>query len=703
MIITVSEFKNIIEDDDVFETVSYCKKKYINISMSFDIETTSMYRKDNLYISNENFYKLSRKEQRHYKKIAFMYVWQFAYKNYQIIGRKWSDFERLLKILATHFQTEYAKRHIVIYVHNLAYEFQFLKNRFNFVDVLALKERKPIKAVTDNGIEFRCSYLLSGYSLAKVAENLQTHKIKKLVGDLDYSKVRNCNTELTDEELQYCVNDVVIVQNYIDDCIERFGDIAHIPNTQTGIVRRYVKDKCLNTQHYWYNIQRMKLTADSFKSLRRAFQGGFTHGNIHYINQTVENVFSVDFTSSYPFCLVSEKYPISTPIRINKKMNENAYNELCKTSLCVFDLELIGVKTKYNINIIPIHKCTEKRKYTVDNGKLIKAEFVRMTVTNIDFDDINYFYSFDSYKILNLYAFNADYLPKPFIECVFKFYNDKTELKGVDGKETEYLHSKEMLNSLYGMCVTDIVRDDINCVDGEWITTQPNLDEKINEYNNDKRRFLYYAWGVFCTSYARHNLYKGLKEMKEDYIYCDTDSIKGINYERHKGFFDDYNNECVEKLNAMCDVMGFDKSILTPKTKNGKIKVMGLWDFEATYTRFKTLGAKRYLYELDGKCYMTVSGLGKKAIDYIGNTNDEKFYNFRNGLYLNRGETSKMTHTYFDSEINGTVTDFQGIAGEFEEKSFIHLENADFLMTLPNDFAELIMFYAMDINKNKLI
>lgn len=674
------------------------------MSMSFDIETTSMYRKGDVYISNEDFYKkLNKKEQRFYKKIAFMYIWQFAYKNYQIIGRKWIDFEQLLTLLENHFQTEYNKRHIVIYVHNLSYEFQFLKNRFNFVDVLALKERKPIKAVTDKGIEFRCSYILSGYSLAKVAENLQTHKIKKLVGDLDYSKIRNSSTELTDEELQYCINDVVIVQDYIDECIERFGDIAHIPNTQTGIVRRYVKEKCLNTPHYWYNIQRMKLTADSFKSLRRAFQGGFTHGNIHFINQTVENVFSVDFTSSYPFCLVSEKYPVSTPIRIDKRMNENAYNELCKTSLCVFDLELCNVKTKYNINIIPIHKCVKKEKYTVDNGKLIKADCVRLTVTNIDFDDIKYFYDFDSYKILNLYAFNADYLPKPFIECVFKFYNDKTELKGVDGKETEYLHSKEMLNSLYGMCVTDIVREEINCINGEWITTQPDLNKKIDEYNNDKRRFLYYAWGVFCTSYARHNLFKGLKEMGNDYIYCDTDSIKGVNYEKHRKFFDDYNNECVEKLNKMCGVMGFDKSILTPKTKNGKIKIMGLWDFENVYTRFKTLGAKRYLYELDGKCQMTVSGLGKKAIDYIGNTNDEKFYNFRNGLYLNRGETGKMTHTYFDGEIKGTVKDFQGVLGGFEEKSFIHLENADFLMTLPNDFAELIMFYAMDINKNKLI
>lgn len=706
MIISTGEFRNILSHDT---NIPICKKKnieYINLSIAFDIETTSCYRLKNTdtYISNDDFQKISDKNKKLYEKIAFMYIWQFGYKDYQVIGRKWSEFEQLVNILHSVFQTEYNKRHVVIYVHNLSYEFQFISKRFNFTEVFAIKERKPIKAITYNGIEFRCSYILSGYSLAVLANNLTSHKIKKLVGDLDYSLIRNCNTEMTDLELSYCVNDILIVQYYIDECIERFGNIALIPNTQTGIVRSYVKKYVKNCRSsYMRGVQALKLDIESFKSLKRAFQGGFTHGNIFFIGREVNNVFSVDFTSSYPYCLVSEKYPMSSPIKVNEKVNRNMLDNFFKSYLCVFDLTLKGVKSKYNINILPTHKCYVKHNVKCDNGKIIEAAEIKITVTSIDFTDIDFFYSYSELEISNLYLYKKDYLPKEFTDCVFKFYNDKTQLKGVDGKEVEYLHSKEMLNSLYGMCVTDIIRDNIAVTAGKWTVNPPKIQDKIDEYNSDKSRFLYYAWGVFCTAYARHNLFSGLKEMMtdttNDYVYCDTDSIKGINYDRHKNYFDSYNKECEHKLVKMCNVKGYDVSILYPKTIKGKVKLLGAWDYEGEYSRFKTLGAKRYLVEKDSKCYLTVSGLNKKSVDYIGDTNDDKFNNFSDGLTLGRSETGKMTHTYCDYGIDGVIKDYKGVSGSFSEKSFIHLENADFQMRLADDYTDLIFYYSRMIDR----
>lgn len=60
--------------------------------------------------------------------------------------------------------------------------------------------RKPIYGITENGIEFRCSYLLSGYSLAKLGEQLHKYKCEKLVGDLDYSLLRHSKTPLTQKK-----------------------------------------------------------------------------------------------------------------------------------------------------------------------------------------------------------------------------------------------------------------------------------------------------------------------------------------------------------------------------------------------------------------------------------------------------------------------------------------------------------------------
>ena len=56
-------------------------------------------------------------------------------------------------------------RRLVVYVHNLSYEFQFMRKHFTWKSVFSIDSRKPIYAVTDFGIEFRCSYILSGYSL----------------------------------------------------------------------------------------------------------------------------------------------------------------------------------------------------------------------------------------------------------------------------------------------------------------------------------------------------------------------------------------------------------------------------------------------------------------------------------------------------------------------------------------------------------
>ena len=72
------------------------------------------------------------------------------------------------------------------------------------------------------------------------------------------------------------------------------------------------------------------------------------------------------------------------------------------------------------------------------------------------------------------------HLPKEIIETILKLYKDKTELKGVEGKETEYLHSKELLNSIYGMCVTSIVHDCVTFGADGW-ETQPNkLTDELN-------------------------------------------------------------------------------------------------------------------------------------------------------------------------------------------------------------------------------
>ena len=222
-----------------------------------------------------------------------MYEWSFCICGYIIIGRTWEEYNRLYKQLIKLLDLNLNRR-LVIYVHNLNYEFQFIRKRYEWETVFSLKERKPIKALTVDGIEYRCSYLLSGYSLSTLASTLKNHNIKKLKGDLDYNLIRTSLTPLTNEELQYCINDVLIVVCYIEELINRRGDITKIPLTKTGFVRDYCRKNCLyggfgNDKYHKYRklMKALILNKDEYIICRRAFSGGYTHANAQYVKMKI--------------------------------------------------------------------------------------------------------------------------------------------------------------------------------------------------------------------------------------------------------------------------------------------------------------------------------------------------------------------------------------------------------------------------------
>lgn len=692
--VKVEDFKLDMELDTV--TAYDSKKKesivYYNVPCSFDIETTST------VVHSVN-------------KFAFMYEWTFGIKSPEHIcyGRTWEEFLNLCKELIEKLDLHLNKR-LVIYVHNLSYEFQFMRKFFQWDTVFAVDERKPIKAVTINGIEFRDSYILSGYSLAKLAENLVSHKIEKLVGDLDYSLCRNSKTELSTQELAYCNNDVEIVIDYIEEQIQQYGNITRIPLTNTGRVRQYVKNNCLHSssthrkdsvgkqKRYRDLMQECSITPDEYTMLKRCFMGGFTHASMKWSGETLENVASIDFTSSYPAVMLSEKYPMSKPIPVD--LEKENFKELFESSDfgLMFDCKLVGVHANNTFeSYLSESKCFDTKGVIANNGRIFEAEEVTTTITDIDLRVIKKCYKIDKIAISNCYKFYMQYLPKPILMSVLELYQKKTTLKGVEGSEVEYLLSKGMLNSVYGMCVTDIVRCE-NVYDGEWSKTpmdEATMQEQIDKYNKSKTRFLYYAWGVWVTAYARLNLWTGILNIADDYIYSDTDSIKFLNYENHTDFIEWYNKRIEQKLRTMCEFRKIDFAMCKPKTIKGVEKLIGVWDFEGVYTKFKTLGAKRYIYEQDGKLHITIAGLSKSnGVAYMlkacNGDVDRVFKMFNNDLYIPPEYTGKNTHTYIDTAMTETVTDYQGNTEEIYAPSSVHLSECDFTLSISKQYNKFL-------------
>jgi len=656
------------------------KITFYDIESSLDIETTST------YVNGD-------------EKIAFMYIWMFGIglDNDVFYGRTWEQLETFLNNVNQQLELTESLR-LVTYVHNLGYEFQFMRKNFNWLNVFAVDDRKPIKALCDLGIEFRDSYILSGFSLENTAKNLTKYKVKKMVGDLDYSLIRHSLTSLTDIELKYCENDVLVVLAYIKEQIEMYKNVSKIPLTNTGRVRDYVRKSCYysSSNHrksdkgkyikYRKIMGDLTLELDVYKQLKRSFMGGFTHSSKDKTNLVLKGVDSIDLVSSYPTVMLSDKYPMSRP----KKVSVSSVEELKKlfyNNCVVFDLRLKGVKNKIGYeSYLSESKCFNTVKAVVNNGRIFEADELVTTITDVDFSIIEAVYSWDSIEVSNVLAFRCGYLPKPIIESILKLYGDKTMLKDVKGSEVEYLLSKGMLNSVYGMCVTDFIKDD-HVYDETWTVEPVNAREKIQDYNKSKSRFLYYPWGIWVTAYARRNLWSAIINIGDDYIYSDTDSVKMLNYGKHKKYINDYNKHVMYKLEKMMRFYKLDVDMLKPKTINGKVKPLGVWEHEGHYTKFKTLGAKRYLIEENNNFFLTVAGLSKKnGIEHIkqvnNNDSDKIFKSFDDELYIPKEKTGKMTHTYLDVENQAMIKDYQNNYLHVKTLSSTHLDKCDFTLSI---------------------
>ena len=676
---------NYIKSQENFEWVYSHKVHYLNIPISFDIETSSGYE------------GIAKK--------AIMYIWMCNGDGTTFIGRTWKQCKHVLNIISEVFELIKYNKRCLIYVHNLEYEFQFMRKWFDWHDIFADDKRQPLYAVTKGGIEFRCSYRLSGYSLAKLADELRYYKTQKMVGDLDYSLIRHTNTPLTDKELKYCTQDTQVVVCYIQEEIDKNGDIAHIPYTKTGYVRRYCQDECLAIHKQNDDVSRLKglkyrdiiqsltLTYDQYKMCKAGFQGGFTHANINYVNETLHDVGSIDFTSSYPFTMMAQYFPMSSPREVEVRDIKDLEFYLA-SYCCLFEVQFINLRPLTTIeNPISSSRCSYLEGYHINNGRVIDAKILETTITELDFDIYRNFYTWDGIKIGKFLVFYRGYLPTNLVKCLVKFYKDKTTLKGVAGKEEEYLQGKAMLNSAYGMAVTDIVRDDLEyhqeMYADEWQVGSETPVSQLNRYNKNPSRFLYYPWGVWVTAHARHNLFKGIMAFGSDYVYSDTDSIKAINMDRHQDFIKNYNLHVREQLEKAADYHGIPMSDFEPETIKGEKKLIGVWDYEGTYDKFKTLGAKRYLVQKGNDIEFTVAGVNKKAIkEYMLETYglDGVFDAFTRSLDIPAGRTGKLTHTYIDREWQGEVVDYLGEKFPYFEKSSIHLEPAPFKISMLDAF-----------------
>lgn len=552
---------------------------YLECSAAFDIETTNIRDPDRPY--------------------GFLYQWQACINDSVVFGRRIEEFIEFLNRLRSALYLS-DKRRLVIFVHNLSFEFQFIKDFLDIDSGFFKAERKPLKVICQ-GIEFRDSYALSNMSLEKFCENTANTLHYKLVDTYDYSKIRTPATPLTEAEQAYCYNDVAGLCECITE-YRKHDNLANMPLTSTGYVRRDFR-KAMRGKKLREMFLRTRLDAELYLRCKQAFRGGDTHANIYWVGELAENVTSYDISSSYPFQMMVRRYPMGKWYKIRPEHFRREL-EAGKNALLIH-CAFIGVsyRGRCGNSYISIAKCLHKSNVVNDNGRVLSADFVELTLTDIDFRIIEKDYDIEQIKIESVYASYYDYLPKEFKDTLMEYFRAKTLLKGDPDHEYEYMKSKNKLNSSYGMTVTDIAKPIWRYENGQYIKEETELRERLDKFYASRNSFLPYQWGVWVTAWARLQLREMLWRVGEDVIYCDTDSVKFSG--NHTADFERKNEELrklAEEFGAYCD-------------RNGKRVYMGVWDHDADYKYFKTLGSKKYCFQYqDGdEIYSTIAGVSKAA------------------------------------------------------------------------------------------
>lgn len=572
---------------------------YLDIVATYDIETTTI-------LADDPF--------------AFMYHWQFCIEDYVFFGRTWEQFIEFTDILKNtldlHISTDGEQitgRSLVIYVFNLSFEFEFT-SRFmgELINPMFTDKYAPLIIPTKKGFTYRCAYRLTNSNLDTFTKNCKHHKLK---GDLDYTKIRTPKTPLTNLEKAYCYNDVkglAEALRYRFDTDTKYN-MATIPLTSTGYVRNDARYSMGKNPKNHYKFIDTKLDAHLYKLCRLAFRGGNTHANAAHVGKHLHNVKSWDITSSYPAWILTKTYPIGPFEKIEDTSNLlRDFNKIVKTHCLLVTVRLYNIKyigscgVPYISRDKALIRVMDETQVIEDNGRVTEAPFIQLTLTDIDLALTLKDYSYSKLEIVEAYRSIRGKLPKELRNVCYEYYKQKTQLKGLEDADSKYTYNRQkaLLNSCYGMLVQRLDRIEYHYINNEYVPFKKPLDAQLDEFYNKRSSFLSYQHGCWVCAWARLALHLGCEIAGADLVYIDTDSVKYIgNHE-----------EQFKKLNIMLR-KNAEQNGAVAYNKDGEPFYIGVYDQEKTYTDFKTLRSKCYIYSYDnGKTIQsTISGVSKEV------------------------------------------------------------------------------------------
>lgn len=419
--------------------------------------------------------------------------------------------------------------------------------------------------VNDRIIELRDSFKLLPFTLKKIGKSFQT-KHQKL--DMEYEGFRYPGCRITDNELAYIKNDVLVLKEALEFMYQEGHKKLTIGACCLTEYRKLIGNKYYET--LFPNLYKIKIpevygASSAGEYIHKSYRGGWCYVVEEKAGKKLGNGMTADVNSLYPSMMSSESgnaYPVGNPTfwrgEIPKEAMElgHYYFVRIRTRFYLKDDMLPTIQVKGTF----LYKSTEMLKtsdiYNKEEGKYyteyigfdgnLNQALVEMTLTQTDYELINRHYRLEDTEILDGCYFESKIgIFDPYIE---KYKKIKTESKGAVREL-----AKLFLNNLYGK----MAASPISNFKKVFIKEDGSLG--FHEiYANDKVPG-YIACGSAITSYSRcftitaaQANYYGPDE--EGFVYADTDSIHcDMPVDEVRGIRIDDKNFCCWKIESEWD------------------------------------------------------------------------------------------------------------------------------------------------------
>ena len=462
------------------------------------------------------------------------------------------------------------------YFHNLKFDGEFImnylfRNGFTHTEEKILKDNQFSTLISDKGQFYSIRIQFDNGSKVTIYDSLKilpfsVEQISKAFGlpmkklEIDYKAAREVNHILTEQEIAYIKNDVVIVAEALAILFKQGLNKMTQGSNAMSDYKKVIGNKEF-TRHF--------PPPDYDADIRQAYRGGFTYLQPKYADKDIDNGIVLDVNSLYPYVMHERLLPYGEGIFFEGEYKQDElYPLYVQMFRCNFELKenyIPTIQIKHSLSFCPTEYLTSS------NG-----EDVTLTLTSVDMELFKEHYNLYNVEYFSGWKFKGSTeLFKPYIDKWYKIKQEST----LNGNKPMRTLAKLMQNALYGK-----------------FALNPRVQSKIPYYEDNRVKYrygeveyrnpVYIPVGCFVTAWARDKTIRAAQNCYNRFVYADTDSLHLIGT--------DYPEEL----------------------EIDPIK-LGAWKHESTFTRARFIRQKSYIEEIDGVLNVTCAGLPSAGHKYV--------------------------------------------------------------------------------------